>query len=145
MREPEVQPFVALILRVLQILMLLILTHRTPLLLSSVIAPGVVQPSEDEQKESQSIDADEYAVSTVVAGLVVFAVDVGPYHAAQLHHHVVACCGDGACANATRVAGSEADENGVAVRVAEQDGEKSICAPGIDRSTGPGAECDYAG
>ena len=119
MREPEVQPLVPLILRVLQILMLLILAHRTPLLLPRMVAPSVVQPSEDEQTKSKNIDANECAVSTEVLGLVVLAVDIGRDDSAHLHHHVVARCGDGACANATGVARGEADEDGVAVGVAE--------------------------
>ena len=97
MREPEVQPLVALILRVLQVLMLLILAHRIPLLLPRAVAPSVVQPSEDEQTKSEYVYADQSAVSAVVLGLVVLAVDVGRDHSAHLHHHVVACCRDGAC------------------------------------------------
>ena len=118
MREPEVQPLVTLILRVLQILMLLILAHRTPLLLPRAVAPSVVQPSEDEQTKRKHIDANQCAVSTEVLRLVVLAVDVGRDDSTHLHHHVVAGCGDGACADATRVARGEADENGVAVGVA---------------------------
>lgn len=97
MREPEVQPLVALILRVLQVLMLLILAHRIPLLLPRRVAPSVVQPSEDEQTKSKNVDADQCAVSAEVLRLVVLAVDVGRDHSAHLHHHVVACCGDRAC------------------------------------------------
>jgi hypothetical protein len=100
MREAEVQPLVALILRVLQILMLLILAHRIPLLLPRRVAPSVVQPSEYEQTKSKDIDADECAVSAEVLGFVVLAIDVGRDHSAHLHHHVVACCGDRACAYA---------------------------------------------
>jgi hypothetical protein len=99
-REAEVQPLVTLILRVLQVLMLLILAHRVPLLLPRGVAPSVVQPSKDEQTKSEDVDADQCAVSADVFGLVVFAVDVGRDHAAHLHHHVVACCGDRACAHA---------------------------------------------
>ena len=87
MREPEVQPLVPLILRVLQILMLLILAHRTPFLLPRMVAPSVVQPSEDEQTKSKNIDANECAVSTEVLGLVVLAVDLVGYHVAHLHQH----------------------------------------------------------
>jgi hypothetical protein len=100
MGEPEVQPLVTLILRVLQILMLLILAHRIPLLLPCAVAPSVIQPSEDEQTKSKDVDADERAVSAEVLGLVVLAIDVGRDHPAHLHHHIVACCGDRACAYA---------------------------------------------
>jgi hypothetical protein len=117
--ESEVQPLVSLILRVLQILMLLILTHRTPDRLSSLIAPSVVKPSENEQQQSEDVDAKEHAISAVVTGLVIVAVDVGGDHTAHLHHHVVAGGGDGTSAHATCVAGRETDEDGVAVGVAE--------------------------
>ena len=100
MREPEVQPLVPLILRVLQILMLFILAHRTPLLLPCVVAPSVVQSGKDEQAQSKDIDANECAVAAEVLRLVVLAVDVGRDDSAHLHHHVVTGCGDGACANA---------------------------------------------
>ena len=100
MREPEVQPLVTLILGVLQILMLLILAHRTPLLLPRMVTPSVVQPSEDEQTKSKDVDADQCAVPADVLGLIVLAIDIGRDHSAHLHHHVVACCGDRACAYA---------------------------------------------
>ena len=99
--------------------MLLILAHRTPLLLPRAVAPGVVQPSEDEQTKRKHIDANECAVAVEVLRLVVLAVDVGRNDSAHLHHHVVTGCGDGACAHAAGVAGIEADEDGVAVGVAE--------------------------
>lgn len=142
MREPEVQPLVALVLRVLQILMLLFLAHRIPLLLPRAVAPSVVQPSEDEQTKSKDVNPDECAISAEVFGLVIFAIDVGGNHAAHLYHHVVTCCGDGSCAHAAGVAGGEADENGVAVRVAEQDSQEGVCAPCVDRGTGPGTQGD---
>jgi hypothetical protein len=119
--ESEVQPLVTLISRVLQILMLLVLAHRTPHRLSSLVAPSVVQPSKDEQQQSNNVDANEHAVSAVVKRFVVVAVDVGCDHTAHLHHHVVAGGGDGTCAHATSVTGCETDEDGVAVWVAEQD------------------------
>lgn len=141
--EPEVQPLVAHILRVLQILVLLLQAHGIPLLLPRVVAPSVVQPSKDEQTKSKDVDADECAVSAEVLGLVVFAVDVGRNHSAHLHHHIVACRGDGTCPYATGVAGREAYEDGVAVGVAEQDGEEGVCAPCVDRGAGPGTQGDY--
>lgn len=75
--KSEVQPLVTLILRGLQVLVLLILTHRTPHLLSSLVAPGVVQPGENEQNKGKDVDSNQYAVTTVVERLVVFAIDVG--------------------------------------------------------------------
>jgi hypothetical protein len=119
--ESEVQPLVPLILRVLQVLMLFVLAHCTPHRLSSLVAPGIVQPSKDEQQQSNNVDANEHAVSAVVKRFVVVAVDVGCDHTAHLHHHVVAGGGDGTCAHATSVTGCETDEDGVAVWVAEQD------------------------
>lgn len=143
-REPEVQPLVPLIFSVLQIIMLLVLAHRVPLLLPCVVAPSVVQPSEDKQQNCKDVDANERAVSAEVLGLVIFAVDVGRDHSAHLHHHVVACCGDRACPYAAGVAGTEADEDGVAVRVAEQDSQEGVCAPCVDRCARPGTQGDYA-
>lgn len=122
--------------------MLLILTHRVPLLVSRLVTQSVVHPSEDKQHKSKDVDANQHAVAAVVERFVVLAIDVSCDHTAHLHHHVVAGGGDGACAHTARVTGGETDEDGVAVRVAEQDCQKRKCSPGIDRSAGPGAKCD---
>jgi hypothetical protein len=119
--ESEIQPLVTLISCVLQILMLLVLAHRTPHRLSSLVAPSVVQPGEDEQQQSNNVDANEDTVSAMIKRFVVVAVDVGCDHTAHLHHHVVAGSRDGTCAHAACITGCEADEDGVAVWVAEQD------------------------
>jgi hypothetical protein len=100
MCKSKIQPLVPLVLRALQILMLLILTHRTPLLLSRFVAQSVVHPRKDEQKESKDIGTNQYAVSAMIEWLVVLAVDIGCNHAAHLYHHIVTGGGDGACTDA---------------------------------------------
>jgi len=77
MGKAEVQPLVAFILRVLRVLVLLILTHRIPLLLPGTVAPCIVQPGEDKQRKSKAVDGDKHAVATMIQGLVVLAIDVG--------------------------------------------------------------------
>lgn len=104
MSESEIQPLITLIRRSLKVHMLLLLAHGAPLLLPSLVTKNIVNLRKDKQHKGENTNADEHAVSAEVTRFVVFAVDVGCDHAAQLDTHIVASGGDGARAHAARVA-----------------------------------------
>lgn len=145
MSKPEIQPLIPLIPRSLQINMLLIRAHNTPLPLPRPVPQDIVHLSKNKQRKSQNIDPNQHAVAAMIKWLIICAVDISANNAAELHGHVVAGGGYGARADAARVAGHEADEDGVAVGIAEQDGQEGVCAPGVNGCTGPDAEGDDAG
>ena len=74
---------------------------------------------------------------------VVPPINVGGDDITDLNAHVVKCSRDRARAHGARVARGPGHKDGVAVGIAEQDGDEGKGAPGIVHGTGPPSECDY--
>lgn len=122
-RKAEVQPLVALVLGIGDIVALLILAHSRPLSLLLLVPPHVVQLCSYEQHNGQNIDAEESFVALVVERLVVRAIDVRGNDCSGLHAHVVEGGRDGARADGARVTRAERYVDRVRVRRAQQNGE----------------------
>jgi len=128
-REAEVQPLVALVLGIGDIVALLLLAHSRPLRLLLLVPPHVVDLRAHEQHNRQDVDADEGFVAAVIERFVVCAVDVRGDDRSGLHAHVVEGGGDGACADGAGVARAERYVDRVGVWCAQQDGEQSEGCP----------------
>ena len=75
----------------------------------------------------------------MVERFVVGAVDIRADDVASLNGHVVNGSRDGTGADGARVLGGPGDDDGVAVGVAEVDGDEGEGAPGVDVDAGPEA------
>lgn len=132
MRKPKIQPLIPLIRRRRQIVILLLLAHRTPHPLPAAIDQHIEHLGADEEGEIERADADQHLVALPVQRLVLFAVDVGGDDVARLHGHVVQGRGDGARADGAGVARGDCDEDGVDVGVADDEGGYDPAGPGGD-------------
>ena len=129
MSKPKVQTLVALISRVLDIIRFLFWRHGIPLLRSRLVTEDVVHLCKHKQQNRKQRDYDEHGITAMVQWLVVLAIDVCCDHAAELHVHVIASGGDRASADGARVAGREADKDGMAVGVGEEDCQEGEGGP----------------
>lgn len=71
-------PFVPFILRCLKIGILLLLCHRTPLLLARVVPPHIVVLRPDDECEVPRDETEQDLVTTAVVRLVVISVYLSP-------------------------------------------------------------------
>lgn len=132
MSKPKVEPLHTLIRGIQHIVLLLLLGHGIPLPITDLVAPNIKGLDTVEEKDVDDANGQENLVSATIQRLVVVAVNVGGGNVARLHKHVVQRGADGAGAHAVAVLGVPADENGMAVRVAQQARDEGIANPRRD-------------
>lgn len=76
MRKPKIQPFIPLILRRPQVVVLLLGTHRIPDPVSRIVPPNVVDLDEDCHDNVPGHKCKENLVSSSIVGFVVLAIDL---------------------------------------------------------------------
>ena len=119
MCKSKVQPLIAFIRCVIQIVQPLLLRHGIPFLLPDLILPHIIPLGKQEQRDGQEINPNQDTVAPMVKGLVIRSVDIITDDIADLHKHVVHGRGHGSRANGTRVLGCPGNNDGVAVRIAQ--------------------------
>lgn len=76
MRKPKIQPFIPLVLRCPQIVVLLLGTHRIPDPVARIVPPNVVDLDEDCHDNVPGHKRKENLVSSPIVGFVVLAIDL---------------------------------------------------------------------
>lgn len=115
MYESKIQPLHTFVLGANYVLVLLLLGHRVPLLISDLIAPDIERLDDEEQRDVDAANSEQDLVTPAVQWLVVFAVDVRRDDVPRLHEHIVEGGGHGARADRVGVCRVPPDEDGVAV------------------------------
>lgn len=72
MSETEVQPLVALIGRIRQVVQLLVVGESVPLLVALLVAEDIVSLGEEVQDDINACNGQENAISSLVVGCVVY-------------------------------------------------------------------------
>lgn len=76
MSKPKVQPFIPLILRRPQIVILFLRTHRIPGPVSRIVPPNVVDLDNDRHDNVPGHKRKKDLVSSSIVGFVVLAIDL---------------------------------------------------------------------
>jgi hypothetical protein len=121
MRKPEIQTLISLVFCGLQIRLLLLRTHIPPNSLAFFVRVHVIHLRPDEYQEVPRTDRNQNLVASAIQRLIVISVDVLADNAASLHCHIVQRGSNGARAYSSGVARRDRNENGVDVRMADEE------------------------
>lgn len=120
MRKPKVQPLIPFILRRLKIRLLLVLIHTLPHTLSLLIGRHIIHLRTNKHYKIPSAYRNQHFIAPAVQRLIIIPINVLADDTTRLHAHIVQRRRNGTRAHCPGVARRDGDEDGVNVRVADE-------------------------